>query len=75
MVAQRFNNYAILANNLFKHAVIAINCTDILLLLHSLFNLGEMPERSNGAVSKTVVLLRVPRVRIPFSPQLMPVNQ
>ena len=30
---------------------------------------GEMPERSNGAVSKTVVPLRVPRVRIPFSPQ------
>gem|GEM_PF-1511278 len=30
---------------------------------------GEMPERSNGAVSKTVVSLRVPRVRIPFSPQ------
>ena len=27
-----------------------------------------MPERSNGAVSKTVVLARVPRVRIPVSP-------
>ena len=27
-----------------------------------------MPERSNGAVSKTVVPLRVPRVRIPPSP-------
>ena len=29
---------------------------------------GELPERSIGAVSKTVVLLRVPRVRIPHSP-------
>jgi hypothetical protein len=29
---------------------------------------GEVPERSNGAVSKTVVPLRVPRVRIPPSP-------
>ena len=29
---------------------------------------GEMPEWSNGAVSKTVVLSRVPRVRIPVSP-------
>lgn len=28
-----------------------------------------MPEWSNGAVSKTVVLFRVPGVRIPFSPQ------
>jgi hypothetical protein len=28
-----------------------------------------MPEWSIGAVSKTVVLLRVPRVRIPFFPQ------
>ena len=27
-----------------------------------------MPEWSNGAVSKTVVRLRVPRVRIPLSP-------
>ena len=32
------------------------------------FNCGEMPEWSNGAVSKTVVLSRVPRVRIPVSP-------
>ena len=31
---------------------------------------GEMPEWSNGAVSKTVVPLRVPRVRIPLSPPL-----
>src|SRR5688500_11392163 len=31
---------------------------------------GEVPERSNGAVSKTVVPLRVPRVRIPPSPPL-----
>ena len=29
---------------------------------------GEVPERSNGAVSKTVVLATVPRVRIPPSP-------
>jgi hypothetical protein len=29
---------------------------------------GEVPERSIGTVSKTVVLLRVPRVRIPPSP-------
>jgi hypothetical protein len=29
---------------------------------------GEVPERSIGAVSKTVVPLRVPRVRIPASP-------
>lgn len=29
---------------------------------------GEMPERSNGAVSKTVVRLCGPRVRIPVSP-------
>src|SRR4051812_14702036 len=32
---------------------------------------GEVPERSNGAVSKTVVPLRVPRVRIPPSPPLL----
>ena len=30
---------------------------------------GEMPEWSIGAVSKTVVPLRVPGVRIPLSPQ------
>lgn len=29
---------------------------------------GEVPERSNGAVSKTVVRASVPRVRIPVSP-------
>ena len=29
---------------------------------------GEVPERLNGAVSKTVVPLGVPRVRIPPSP-------
>ena len=29
---------------------------------------GELPERLNGAVSKTVVGLRPPRVRIPDSP-------
>lgn len=29
---------------------------------------GEVPEWSIGAVSKTVVPLRVPRVRIPASP-------
>ena len=31
--------------------------------------IGEMPEWSNGAVSKTVVRLGGPRVRIPLSPQ------
>ena len=31
---------------------------------------GEVPERSNGAVSKTVDPLRGPRVRIPVSPPL-----
>ena len=30
---------------------------------------GEVPERSNGTVLKTVVPERVPRVRIPPSPQ------
>ena len=30
-----------------------------------------MPERSIGAVSKTVVPLRVPRVRIPVSPLII----
>ena len=30
-----------------------------------------MPEWPNGTVSKTVVLLRVPRVRIPLFPQIM----
>jgi hypothetical protein len=29
---------------------------------------GELPERSNGAVSKTVVPAMTPRVRIPDSP-------
>ena len=29
---------------------------------------GEVPEWSNGAVSKTVEPVRVPRVRIPVSP-------
>ena len=33
---------------------------------------GEVPEWSNGAVSKTVVLSRVPRVRIPPSPPATP---
>ena len=31
---------------------------------------GEMPERSNGTVSKTVVWATIPRVRIPLSPQI-----
>jgi hypothetical protein len=31
---------------------------------------GEVPERSNGAVSKTVVRASVPRVRIPPSPPI-----
>jgi len=33
---------------------------------HTFF--GEMPERSNGAVSKTVDPVRDPGVRIPLSP-------
>ena len=33
---------------------------------------GEVPEWSNGAVSKTVVLAIVPRVRIPASPPPAP---
>ena len=33
---------------------------------------GEVPERSNGAVSKTVVRASVPRVRIPSSPPFVP---
>ena len=33
---------------------------------------GEVPERSNGAVSKTVVPSRAPRVRIPVSPPAVP---
>ena len=32
---------------------------------------GEVPERPNGPVSKTVVRATVPRVRIPPSPHLM----
>ena len=32
------------------------------------YEIGEVPEWSNGAVSKTVVLATVPRVRIPVSP-------
>ena len=32
---------------------------------------GEVPEWSNGAVSKTVVGASLPRVRIPVSPPLM----
>ena len=36
--------------------------------LHAFSTNGEMPEWSIGAVSKTVVPLRVPRVRIPISP-------
>ena len=35
--------------------------------------LGGVPERSNGAVSKTVVPARVPRVRIPPPPHEKPV--
>ncbi len=44
----------------------------ISLFLHGLIlkinHSGEMPERSNGTVSKTVVLVTVPWVRIPLSP-------
>ena len=36
--------------------------------------LGEVPEWSNGAVSKTVVGLRPPRVRIPVSPPSTPIS-
>jgi hypothetical protein len=36
---------------------------------------GEMPERSNGAVSKTVVGVTPPRVRIPVSPPTSRHNQ
>gem|GEM_PF-4764336 len=32
---------------------------------------GKVPERSNGAVSKTVVRATVPRVRIPPFPQIV----
>ncbi len=32
---------------------------------------GELPERLNGAVSKTVVGLHLPRVRIPDSPPII----
>ena len=35
---------------------------------------GEVPEWSNGAVSKTVVRASVPRVRIPVSPPLTLAN-
>ena len=35
-----------------------------------LFPRGEVPEWLNGAVSKTVVRVTVPRVRIPLSPPL-----
>ena len=35
----------------------------------SYFCTGELPEWSNGAVSKTVVPSQAPRVRIPYSPQ------
>jgi hypothetical protein len=38
--------------------------------LHPSITLGEMPEWSIGAVSKTVVPSRVPRVRIPVSPPI-----
>ena len=42
----------------------------IINLISQISNLkyGELPERLNGAVSKTVVGLRPPRVRIPDSP-------
>jgi hypothetical protein len=35
---------------------------------------GEVPERSNGAVSKTVVGVTPPRVRIPVSPPIYQVT-
>ena len=39
-------------------------------LSHSPRSVGEVPEWSIGTVSKTVVPLRVPRVRIPLSPPI-----
>lgn len=42
--------------------------------LISLPSCGEVPERSNGAVSKTVVRAIVPRVRIPPSPPMIPMT-
>lgn len=33
---------------------------------------GELPERTNGTVSKTVEVARPPRVQIPYSPLLAP---
>ena len=33
---------------------------------------GELPERTNGTVSKTVECASIPRVRIPYSPPLHP---
>src|SRR3954468_19699816 len=42
----------------------------ILKYLSRVLLVGEVPERSNGTVSKTVVWETVPRVRIPLSPQV-----
>jgi hypothetical protein len=44
------------------------NLTRIALHVGKLFLIGEVPERSNGAVSKTVEPSRAPWVRIPASP-------
>ncbi len=42
-----------------------INCKFAVAITH-----GKMPEWSIGAVSKTVVPLRAPRVRIPVFPHI-----
>ena len=42
--------------------------------IHIHTHFGEMPERSNGAVSKTVDLARGPGVRIPLSPQVFQIT-
>ncbi len=36
---------------------------------------GELPERTNGTVSKTVECASIPRVRIPYSPPLHPMGR
>ena len=36
---------------------------------------GELPERTNGTVSKTVEHASVPRVRIPYSPPQQPMRR
>ena len=58
---ERTENVGKVLGNLFSAcAPVSKNLSEI--------NRGEVPEWSNGAVSKTVEPLRVPRVRIPVSP-------